>query len=66
MPAKALDHCRTVRLRVDMIVETKLAFKRVKATGHCSTVHGKFLILLDILVSTTSADTLASKGTLNL
>ena len=53
-------------LRVDTVVEGKLAFKLVKTTGHCSTVHGKFLIVLDFLVTTTSTDTSASKGTLNL
>ena len=49
-----------------MVVETKLAFNLVVTTGHCSKVHGKFLIVLDFLVTTTSTDTLASKGTLNL
>ena len=49
-----------------MVVESKLVFKLVKTTGHCSTVHGKFLIVLDFFVTTTSTDTLASKGTLNL
>ena len=49
-----------------MVVEIKLAFKLVKTTGHCSTVHGKFLIVLDFLVTTTSTDTLASTGTLNV
>ena len=53
-------------LRVDTVVEIKLAFKLVKTTGHCSTVHGKFLIVLYFLVITTSADTLASTRTLNL
>ena len=53
-------------LRVDTAVEGKLSSKLVKTTGHCSTVHGKFLIVLDFLVATTSTDTLASKGTLNL
>ena len=47
-------------------VDTKLAFKLVKTAGHCSTVHGKFLIVLGCLVTTTSTGTLASKGTLNL
>ena len=28
-------------------------------------MHGKFIIVLDLLVTTTSTDTLASKGTLN-
>ena len=51
---------------VDTVVEDKLAFKLVNTTGHCSTVHGKFLIVLDFLVPTTSTDTLASKGTQNL
>ena len=53
-------------LRVDTVVETKLALKLVKTTGLCSTVHGKFLIVLDFLVTTTSTDTMASKGMLNL
>ena len=53
-------------LRVDTAVETKLDFKLVKTTGHCSTVHGEFLVVLDLLVTTTSTDTLASKGTLSL
>ena len=53
-------------LRVDRVVETQLSFKLVKTTGHCSTVHGKFLIVLDLLVTTTSTDTSASNGTLNL
>ena len=44
----------------------KLAFNLVKTTGHCSTVLGKFLIVLDFLITTTSSDTLAYKGTLNL
>ena len=43
-----------VVLRVDTVAETKLGFKLVKTTGHCSTVHGKFLIVLDLLVTTTS------------
>ena len=47
-------------------METKLAFKLVKTNGHCSTVHEKFLILLVFLVTTTSNDPLASKGTLNV
>ena len=55
-----------VVLKVDTVVETKLAFKLVKTDGHCSTVHGKFLIVFDFLVTTTSTDPLASKGTLNL
>ena len=53
-------------LRVNPVVEDKLAFKLIKTIGHCSTVHGKFLIVLDFLVTTTSTDKLASKGTLNL
>ena len=53
-------------LRVDTVVEDKLVFKLVKTTGHCSTVHGKFLIVLEFLVTTTSTDSLASKGTLDL
>ena len=56
---------RTV-LRVDTAVETKLDFKLVKTTGHCSTVRGKFLVVLDLLVTTTSAYTLTSTGTLIL
>ena len=62
-------HCARLgqsSLKVDTLVETKLGFKLVKTTGHCSTVHGKLLIVLDFLVTTTSTDTLASKGTLNL
>ena len=61
--------CATFRsswLGVDMVVETKLAFKLVKTNGQCSTVHEKFLIVLVFLVTTTSTDPLASKGTLNL
>ena len=53
-------------LRVDTVMETKLDFKLVQATGHCSTVHGKFLIVLDFLATTTITDTFASKETLNL
>ena len=53
-------------LRVDTVVEDKLPFKLVKTTGHCGTVHGMFLIVLDFLVTATSTDTLASKGILNL
>ena len=49
-----------------MVMEIKLAFKQVKTTGHCSTVHGKFLIVSEFLLTTTSTDTLASKGTLNV
>ena len=45
-------------------METKLAFKLVKTNGHGSTAHEKFLIVL--LVTTTSTDPLASKGTLNM
>ena len=52
-------------LWVNMVVETKLAFKLVKTTGHCSAAHVKFLIVLDVLV-TAFTDTLASKGILNL
>ena len=37
-------------LRVDTVVEDKLAFKLVKTTGHCSTVYRKFLQVLDFLV----------------
>ena len=48
------------------VVETKLAYKLVKTTGHCSTVLGKFLIVFDFLVTTTSTDTSASTETLNL
>ena len=47
-------------------METKLAFKLVKTNGHGSTAHEKFLIVLVFLVTTTSTDPLASKGTLNL
>ena len=50
-------------LRADTAVETKLASTLVKTTGHCSAVHGKFLTVLDFLVTTTSTDTLASTGT---
>ena len=53
-------------LRVDTVLETKLAFKLVKTTGLCSTVHGKFLIVLDFLVTRTSTDTMANKGARNL
>ena len=53
-------------LRADTVVETKLTFKVVKTTGHCNKVYGKFLIVLFFLVTTTSTDTLASTGTLNL
>ena len=53
-------------LKADTVMETKLAFKQVKTTGHCSTVHGKCLIVLDFLVTTTSTDTLPSKRTLSL
>ena len=53
-------------LRVDTAVEIKLAYMLVETSGHCSTVLGKFLIVLDFLLTTTSTDTLASKGTLIL
>ena len=43
------------------VVEIKLAFKLVKATGQGSTVHGKFPIVLDFPVTTTSTNTFASK-----
>ena len=33
-------------------MEIKLAFKLVKTAGHCSTVHGEFLIVLNFLVTT--------------
>ena len=49
-----------------MVVEIKLASKLVKTTGHCSTVLGKFLIVVDFLLATTSTNTLASKATLNM
>ena len=49
-----------------MVVEIKLASKLVKTTGHCGTVVGEFLIVFDLLVTTTSADTLASTETLIL
>ena len=49
-----------VSLRADTGVETKLALKLFKTTGHCSPVHKKFLIVSDLLVTTTSTDTLAS------
>ena len=55
-----------ISTRVDMVLETKLDFKLIKTTGHCNTMLGKFLIVLDILVTTISTDTLASIGTLNL
>ena len=51
---------------VDTVVETKLDFQLVKTTGHCSTVHGKFLVVLYFLFTTTSTDTLASTGTRRL
>ena len=47
---------------VDTAVETTLAFKLVKTAGQCRIVHGKFPIVLDFLVTTTSSDTSASKG----
>ena len=53
-------------LRVDKVAETKLDSKLVKTTEHCRTVHVKFLIVLDFLVTTTSTETLASKETLYL
>ena len=53
-------------LRADTVVETKLDFKLVKTFGQCSTVHGEFPIVLDFLVTTTSTNTLASKGRRNL
>ena len=43
-----------VCLTADTVEDTKLAFKLPKTTGLCSTVHGKFLIVLDFLVTTTS------------
>ena len=52
-------------LRADTIVETKLAFKLVKTTEHCSTALEKFLVVLDFLVTTTSTDTLTPEGTLS-
>ena len=54
----------TDTLRADTVVEIKLDFKLVKTTGHCSTVQGTFLIVLDFCVTSTSSDTLVSKGTL--
>ena len=48
-------------LKVDTAAETKPDFELVKTTGHCSTVHGRFLIVLEFLVTTTITDTLASK-----
>ena len=51
--------------RTDMVLEDKLVYKLVKTIGHCSTVNGKFLIVLDFLVTTICSDTLASKGILN-
>ena len=53
-------------LGVKTVLEIKLAFKLVKTTGYCSTVLGKFLIVLDFLVTTNSTYSLASKGTLNV
>ena len=41
-------------LGADTVVQTKLSFKLVRTTGHCRTVHGKLLIVLDLLVTTTS------------
>ena len=40
-------------LREGTVVEIKPAFKLVKTTGHGSTVHAKFLVVLDFLVTTT-------------
>ena len=52
-------------LRMDTAVATKLAFKLVKTNAQCSTVHEKFLIVLEVscccLVTTISTDPLASK-----
>ena len=53
-------------LRVDTVLKTKLAFKLIVTNGYCSSVHEKFLLVLDFLVTTTSTDTLASTGTLSL
>ena len=59
---------KQTNLRTHTVVEAKLAFKVVKTTGRCSrpTVHGKLLIVLDFLVTTTSTDTMASRGTRTL
>ena len=38
-------------LRVDTVVETKLVFNVIKATGLCSTVQQKFLAVLDVFSS---------------
>ena len=53
-------------LRVDTVVASKVDFTLVTTAGHCSTVQGRFLIVLDFLVATTSTDTLASTGTLDM
>ena len=57
-PQTGVETCLDLSLKLD--------FTLTKTTGHCSTVHGKFLSVLDFLVTTTSTDTLASTGTLNL
>ena len=60
------DRQEITSLRENAVKDTRLDFKLVKATGHGNTVHGKFLIVLDFLVTTTSTDTLAPTGTLDL
>ena len=61
-----MQRLQVAYLRVDTVVETKLASKLVKSTGLCSTVQRKFLMVLNFLATTTSTDTMASKGTQNL
>ena len=47
-------------------METKPDFKLVKTTGQCIKMHGMFLVVIVLLVTTTSTDAIVSKGTLNL
>ena len=47
-------------------METELDLNLAKTTAHGGAVHGRFLIVLDFPVTTTSTDTLRSTGTLNL
>ena len=53
-------------LRTDRVVETKPAFKLVKRTRQCLKLHGKFRIVIVLLVITSSTDTVVCKRTLNL
>ena len=53
-------------IRAGTVVETKPAFNVVIRTRHCIKVHGKFRIVIVLLVITSSTDAVVSKRTLNL